>query len=87
MQPKKFIFKNNQNQKTEVNISINKEKITISAGLNENILSNNFFCSTYLFDEVEKNKFFLSEGLNDVLNQIEILLKDNINASFRVSTN
>lgn len=43
MQPKKFIFKNNQNQNTEVNISINRDKITISAGLNENILTKNFF--------------------------------------------
>ena len=89
MQPKKFIFKNNQNQKTEVNISINRDKITISAGLNENILSKKFFRSTYTLDEVkEKNKFFfLCQGLNDVLNQLEILLKDNNNATFRVSTN
>ena len=86
---KKFAFSNDQNQKIEVAMDTNNNKLTLNTELNENILNKKKFTSIYSLDEVkEKNKFFfLCQSLNDVLNQIETLLQNNNNASFIKSRN
>ena len=85
---KKFSFKNEQNQKLEVVFSIAHDKLSLSTELQENILNKKKYTSVYSFEEVkEKNKFFfLCQGINDVLNQIEILLKDDNKANFKIGT-
>ena len=85
---KKFSFKNDQNQKLEVVFSIAHDKLSLSTELQENILNKKKYTSVYSFEEVkEKNKFFfLCQGINDVLNQIEILLKDDNKANFKIGT-
>ena len=86
---KKFAFSNDQNQKIEVAMDTNNNKLTLNTELNENILNKKKFTSIYSLDEVkEKNKFFfLCQSLNDVLNQIETLLQNNNSASFIKSRN
>ena len=86
---KKFAFSNDQNQKIEVAMDTNNNKLTLNTELNENILNKKKFTSIYSLDEVkEKNKFFfLCQSLNDVLNQIETLLQNNNSASFLKSRN
>ena len=85
---KKFSFKNEQNQKLEVVFSIAHDKLSLSTELQENILNKKKYTSVYSFEEVkEKNKFFfLCQGINDVLNQLEILLKDDNKANFKIGT-
>ena len=85
---KKFSFKNDQNQKLEVVFSIAHDKLSLSTELQENILNKKKYTSVYSFEEVkEKNKFFfLCQGINDVLNQLEILLKDDNKANFKIGT-
>ena len=85
---KKFSLKNEKNQKLEVVFSIAHDKLSLSTELQENILNKKKYTSVYSFEEVkEKNKFFfLCQGINDVLNQIEILLKDDNKANFKIGT-
>ena len=77
--PKKYIFKNNQNQELPISMSSKNEKLNITTQMNEIILDKKLYSSDFSLDEIkEKNKFFfLSKNLNDVLTQIEILLKEN----------
>ena len=86
---KDFIFKNKQNQQLEVSITIKNEKFIINTQLNENTLNKKIFSSNYSFDEIKENNriFFLCQEINDVLNQIELILKDNNKVSFIINQN
>ena len=87
-QQKKFIFKDSQNHEITVSISIANEKLSFSTEKNENFLNKKKYNSIFSFEEIkEKNKFFfLCQNINDVLNQIELLLKQN-NANFKKESN
>jgi len=86
---KNFFITDDQNQKIEVLMDTSNNKLTLNTELNENILNKKKYTSSYSFDEVkDKNKyFFLCQSLNDVVTQVESLLKDNKNATFKKSRN
>ena len=86
---KSFVIINDPNQKIEVLMDTNNNKLTLNTELNENILNKKKYTSSYLLEEIiKKNQyFFLCKSLNDVLTQVESLLKDSKNASFKKSRN
>ena len=83
---KKYFFKNNQNQEIEIDLSIKNDKLSLTTQTNVIILNKKIYSSIYSLDEIkEKNKFFfLSQSLNDIINQIEILLKEN-KSNFKIA--
>ena len=83
---KKYFFKNNQNQEIEIDLSIKNDKLSLTTQTNVTILNKKIYSSIYSLDEIkEKNKFFfLSQSLNDIINQIEILLKEN-KSNFKIA--
>ena len=85
---KKYFFKNNQNQEIEIDLSIKNDKLSLTTQTNVTILNKKIYSSIYSLDEIkEKNKFFfLSQSLNDIINQIEILLKEN-KSNFKIAQN
>ena len=88
MEEQKYLFKNNPNQEIEIIFSIKNDKLSLTTHTNENILNKKLYSSIYSLDEIkDKNKFFfLSQTLNDILNQIEILTKED-KRYFKISQN